>query len=503
MKHGRLFLWLWLLAGGLLSSVMAQQNLPTISRAADVRLDFARVRPGESLTARVDRPQYAITVEGRFNPATQDLLLNGTYEVPVPLAAGAKLSYQLYGDDGELLQWDGARLEWDAARRKAVFALELPLMAKEPRRQSLRVQFNAVVDGEYWYHERFPEAVFGAIELVEVPRRDEYRPRWTWVPSILPAEMRCLIPAAWSIGYRDDEHSGYVASLDVVDAGHVERLDSRRVPFPEEGAGGKVALTWLPLSPLVPGQVEIRPGLVWDDVRWYDAEGWFAYQPVRVVPPLLYVGGAMGLAVLLGAAWWGVGRLPSGAGRIVGRVVLLGGWVWLGGQLVISGTWLVVAMLLAMMVTRRCTWQREGMHSYVVVWLTLAFIEVYWGRMSGIAPVRGSATVFSLGVWAVVLLPLMFMRRKWLRRSLGLAVMVGWLLISTASVIYFQFFQDFPSVENLLYAGQVGELGDSLTSLVEQRHLIPLLMLGAALATWWWPRSEQANPISETRSGRR
>ena len=40
-------------------------------------------------------------------------------------------------------------------------------------------------------------------------------------------------------------------------------------------------------------------------------------------------------------------------------------------------------------------------------------------------------------------------------------------------MVYHGFFQDYPSVENLLYAGQLGELGDSVFSLFEAHHLLP------------------------------
>ena len=53
------------------------------------------------------------------------------------------------------------------------------------------------------------------------------------------------------------------------------------------------------------------------------------------------------------------------------------------------------------------------------------------------------------------------------------AFTLGWVGFSVAAVVYHGFFQDYPSVENLLYAGQLGELGDSVFSLFEAHHLLP------------------------------
>ena len=319
------------------------------------------------------------------------------------------------------------------------------------------------------------------MELVNLPLRDHYRPRWSWIPRFLPAQTRCLIPVSWDVVNRDEEASGFVASMDIEGPADGERVEATRVTFGGASSKrGRVRL-WLPLGPLVSGALDARPGIVWEDVRWYRAEDWFAYQPVRVVPPLLYVAAAILVAGVL-AGWWSwIARWRWRGIRFVGRLAALFGWVWLAAQLVISGYWIVIAILGAVVVAVRIPWKLAGTRAYVVAWLLLSFIEIYWGRLSGVAPVWRSATALAIAGWALLLLPLVWVRPAWLRRTITVSVVMAWLLVSTASVIYYQFFQDFPSVENLLYANQVGALGDSILALVEQRHLIPLLVAGAAL----------------------
>ncbi len=492
----RIGLSVWLLLG--LAAATARAAEGGVGRAADLRLDFSRATDGRAMEAGMEAPEYALAVRARFDPATQRLDVTGTYRVTEPLTEGAMLSYQVYDDAGELLLWDGARFAWSDDGRSAEFVLTLPMVDEQPGLSSIRVQFNAVREGEFWYHERFPEVRFAAIELVNLPARDRYRAGWTWIPAVLPAQTRVVIPASWTIGYRNEERSGFAATLDVLDPAHEERTEARRLPFGAAAGDRRSVFRWLPMGAMQTGVVDMRPGLVWDDVRWYSAVDWFPYHRVRLIPPLLYVGLSLALATGLGLAWGWIRRWPIAWLRGAGRVVVLAGWAWLAANLVVTGYWMAVVLLGAVAGVRRRSWSRPGLPTYLVVWCMLAFIEIYWGRISGVARVRMSATLLSLAAWALVLLPLVFMRRRWLRRGLGIGAVLGWLIVSTAAVIYFQFFQDFPSVENALYARQVADLGDSIVSLVEQRHLIPVLVIAAAVLIWWWPNAQRNTQRANT-----
>ncbi|MCC5024295.1 MAG: hypothetical protein J6386_16560 [Candidatus Synoicihabitans palmerolidicus] len=121
----------------------------------------------------------------------------------------------------------------------------------------------------------------------------------------------------------------------------------------------------------------------------------------------------------------------------------------------------------------------------------MTFLELYWGRVSGVMAVPSFATLFSIAVWALGLAPVIWIPLRWLLAA-------GWLLTTTAAIMYHQFFQDFPSVENLLYANQVGTLGDSIRSLVEQRPLIPALVGGAMVTVLWWPRAQRKIQTEKT-----
>ena len=484
-----------MLALGVGLPVGQAQDGPRSERAPDVLLDFERGGTVEPLEVELDREQYHLKVTAWFNRSTQSLHLSGTFQPKREWEAQARLSYQLYEPTGELLNWDGIRFEGreeTGGERTVWFEIGMPILETQPWRRGLRVQFNAVVEGQYWFNEAHPEFVFPLVELKNIPVRDHYRAAWVWLPRVLPAQTQLRIPVSWHIGHRDEAASGFVASMDVERPDGEERVEAKRVEFADAMLHAGRASMWLPLGPLASGTLQARPGLVWDDVRWYHAEDWFGYQPVCVVPPLAYVAAAISASAFLVGAWIVAARWRRRIGRSMARGLVLLGGAWVALQLLITGYWIVIVILGIVAMAGRMRWTLPGSCTYAVTWSLVTFVELYWGRMSGVALVQPGATWLAVGGWALVLLPMVWIRPTWLRRTIATLVVAGWLGISTAAVVYYQFFQDFPSVENLLYAGQVGELGDSITSLVQQRHLIPFLVtVVAVLIGWKVPAADQ------------
>lgn len=479
----------WLRGGiiaGLASGAFAVEPSPV------VRLDVGEASGTDPVVARATGDAWAMDINARYDRHTQVLRVSGTYWTTVRFDAESRLSYQLYGAEGELIEWDGPRFAWERSDRtggrQAEFEAELPLLARAPDLQALRLQFNAVVEGRHWYSEARPEVEFPAVELVNLPRRDHYLAGRAWMPAWLPAQTRCRVPVWWHVAYRDEDYSGYQASMQAVDPAGLKPVDSDRVALPAEGAGRRRMMAWLPLREMPPGVMNVRPGLVWEGLRWYESDGWFAYQTVRFVPPLLYLTGLMAAGALLGAGWRGSGRWRRLALRVPVRLAVGWGAAWVVAQLIVSGYW-IAGLLLALVAAQRSSVAGlAGGRAYRITWLILAFIELYWGWMSGGAAVHPGATIFSLAVWALLLLPVLVLRPRWLRHLVCGVLVCGWLAVSTGAVIYNRFFQDFPSVDSLTYAGQVAHLGDSILTLIEQRHLVPWLVALAAAGIALWPR---------------
>lgn len=230
-------------------------------------------------------------------------------------------------------------------------------------RASVQVSFNAVVEGEYWYNNERPEIVFPRVVLCNIPVRDEYTPGW--MPFILPAQTLCRIPAWWTVTSRDEAYSGYVAVIDVIDPLGNTRVESKRVALPEARPRERTS-AWLSMEPTTSGVLMIRPGLVWDRVRWYNADSWFAYREVRFVPPLAYVSGA----IVAGVVWWWLWGLTGRWQRwrlwILSRTLLAVAAVWLGMNLVVSEYWVGPVALIVVQLTKVAKWKRTGMRTYMV-----------------------------------------------------------------------------------------------------------------------------------------
>jgi hypothetical protein len=324
------------------------------------------------------------------------------------------------------------------------------------------------------------------LEIRGLPARDHYVPMAAWVPRFLPAGMRIRLPAWWRVEARDVSHSGYRPSIDMVRMDGETRVGSARVtPEPMVERGAFVGL--LPVVPQEPGELLVRPGLVWDGVRWYEAPDWYARQPVCFVSPLWYMAGlAAGGAILaLLGAWCWRARWSRGMHWLARGLHALGvGW-WLL-DVVASGFWMAGLCLgLTLALVRLRAWAPQT-RVYALTWVFMVYVDYFWGHQFGglgkAAHVQVSATVFAAATWALLLLPLLAIRRLAWQVTVAGVITAGWWLATTVGVVYYEFFRDFPSVGDLFYAGQIGELGDSVAFLTSPGHWVPLVQWGLMVA---------------------
>ena len=473
---GRTFL------GGLLSAVVMAE---TLRGAADVVLDFDRQEQYAQTIEANSEAGWAIRGAAVYDPTDQSLRVEGVYRSTQGIEPESLLSYRIRDENGAVLVEDGARFDWTVAADGSLesrFDLVIPQVSEEPLRTSWVVEFNAVMEGEYWYRDEFPDIGFAHIAFRNLPPRDHYTAVATWVPGYLPAGFKTRIPAWFRVGGRDQTRSGFQPSLDLLSVDELTKIRSARLDFVQMAEG--TFYGWMPLGAQVVGPLLVRPGMVWDGVRWYEAPDWFERERVQFVSPAHYV---LGAALVGGFGLWGwlsLGRIPWPAARWLGGVVLGGATLWWAGNLMISGFWPALLSLLMAWGVMRSRWLPSRASAYVLAWLFMVWVEVYWGRLDGIAGMTGSALVFSAATWAVLLLPLVAIRSAVWRYGMALAITAIWWFATVLGVAYFEFFQDFPSVGDLLYAGQIGQLGDSVGTLLGPRHWLPLwvwaLMVGAA-----------------------
>lgn len=424
------------------------------------------------------------TVE--YHSSVPRISVRGSYVTRQNFDPDSYLAYRIYDDADHVVLAEGRRSEWierEGGGLRAEFEIDIPEVLDDPTLTTLHIRFDAVVEYQFWYREKFPEMPFLEITISNIPTRDHFEPGWAWVPRFLPAGFAARIPVQFAKErFAEDRGSNFVPALDVNTLDGKVRVPSQRIqlmePLTDQFRG------WLPLDAHAAGTVMVRPGLVWENVRWYEANDWFPRRAVTFISPVLYT---IGMTSLLGVLWWGWGLIAR-IGRIGMRRSAAAGWAlgatWFVVQMLMSGFWLVAGLLILVGVLARSKKGMDGPRTYFATWAFFVAMELYWSRLeSSVATVSGGIWV-SVAVWALLLAPLLAIRRDWVRGATALIISLGWTGLTFASVIYFDFFQDYPSVENLFYAGQIGELGDSVFTLIEQQHVLPFLIwfLAATIA---------------------
>lgn len=482
----------WLLVGMLAGFAVIAFGADDHTVSADMR---GGVRASVSPES-VESDDWSVDAEVEFSEPVPFLTVRGRVETSLPIEDRSFLSYNIFDESGDLILREGRRSAWQRTTDgglAAEYEIEIPEVLNRPDLLGVSIRFDAVVEHEYWYRSQFPEISFPELRITNLPKRDHYETGWVWVPRYLPAGFGAKIPASFTVRFRDLELSQFVPALDVNSIDGLTRVPSRRIeliePIETSFRG------WMPLDAQEVGTVMVRPGLVWEDVRWYTAAGWFERQPVTFVSPLLYA-----LLVLIGivglwCSWRWMGRIKHRNLRRLATVaaVLLAGWFAL--HLMVSGFWLLAVSYVAIAICARGS-IRVG--TYGATWICFVFTELYWSQLqAGVAMASGGVWLSS-AVWALLLLPLLAIPRARIGYSIALAVSLIWTVATFSSVIYFEFFQDYPSIENLVYAGQVGELGDSVFSLIEGHHLLPFFVWISGAVIYAAVRRQRKTQIEKT-----
>jgi hypothetical protein len=418
-----------------------------------------------------------VVVDGRlsFEPEEQMLRLEGTYRTKQVLDPRVKLSYLLLAADGRMLQLDGLRFDWCVGAdgvREARFALGYSLAKVPGLRPVLRVQFNYVVEHEYWNRTRHPEMALPELMVSGPCQRAYFTVRRAWIPPVLPMDTVSWLPA-WIEAEYNGKPAPYMAAADVRAGERHERVEAPRLPLASQRGGGELVL--YRLGEMRAGWIWIRPGFVWDGVEWFDRFEGNPYRRVLLVGPLVYAVGLTlaGLGLWLGARQ--LRRVPMRWLRLLGYGTV--GLVALAmlGLASVSCHLLLAAGLATIWVLQRRV-AAPGPRAYWTTWAFLVLLELYWGHAGIRTGGLWTGTVLSICAAALILLPL-----RWIKRPTPAAWAVAGIgfmatLTATAMVVYYDFFRDYPGLRDLLYSGQVGDVGDSLGALIGQRHLVP----------WWW-----------------
>jgi hypothetical protein len=491
-----------LLAVGMvcLAGARAASAIPFASDAMMVDVDEA---PDTGGAFQQDTPDYSIHGTVSYDYGLQRLVVRGEYVSSRKLADGARFSYQLYNDAGGLLEQDGPRFDLHArsdGKMAAQFEGDLPV-SRWPELTDITLWFNCVVEGQYWYRDKYPATAFPMLRLVNLPDRTLIRRLFSWAPKIIPAQTRCFLPVKWAALRQSGPPAQYLASAEVIarnDRKVVDqsRLQSRLSDFPRDGAW-----QWQEFNLPEPGKYDIRPGWVWNGVRWYNGYEQNPFVRVRAIGPLEYFLSVLLAAGLVGFAWKGARRIGTTPVRWIVRILLAAAASSLAAMVLVNGYALLLGLLLAAWAVRRRL-VSPGVAVYAVTVAYIFFLEFYWGEMSGVMPYASTALAVSTGGMAFLLLPLLLIKSRALARGFALLFMGGSLLLTTGLVVYYQFFQDFPSARDLQYASQVGELGGSIQEMVGQIHFVPVVFALLLLGPLFFPGAPAGRKSATRLSGR-
>lgn len=480
---------------------MRQRVIIRMFLVALAGLMSARAQPAEGFEVPVDlakQSNVSISHQGEehggwsldatveYHAPVPRISVRGSYVTRQEFDPDSHMAYRIFDDADTMILAEGRRSDWverDDGALRADFEIDIPQVLDDPTLTTLHIRFDAVVEYQFWYREKYPDMPFPEISISNIPARDHFEPGWTWVPRFLPAGFGARVPAQFEVGqFAGGRGSGFVPALDVNTVDGKVRVPSPRVqmrePLERQFRG------WLPLDAHATGTVMVRPGLVWEDVRWYEANDWFPRRAVTFISPVVYT---IGVVSLLGALGWGWGLIARIERAGIRRGVAVGwglGAAWFTAQMLMSGFWLVAGLLVLVGVLARSKKGMDCPRTYFATWAFFVSMELYWARLESSVGTVSAGIWISVAVWALLLAPLLAIRRDWVRWAIALVVTLGWTGLTFASVIYFDFFQDYPSVENLVYAGQIGELGDSVVTLIKQHHVLPFLVwfLAATIA---------------------
>lgn len=471
--------------------VLLLVGLAAVSAGARVGLDDGMTLVVDAANASgPDGRPFQITgnglsVEGvvRYDREIQRLSISGTYRTRQNLGPDARLSYQLRDLAGRVLLADGERFEWRTERdwpRVASFEFRLSVIQDIPDLAALRIEFNYVEEGRYWYRDQFPAMSFPTVAILNLPMRQQFRREYSRLPVVVPAGTRCLVPVVWTVMNETPAARHYQGSVEIIDLRTNRMVDAPRLTEVPPGSAGSKVLQWQSFMLPAAGYYDLRPSFVWNEVRWYSGYVRNPFVTVLAVNPILYATGLAAFFLITGFIWIGSRRLAR-PGRLVMRSLLvLAILVIAEVMLTVGYAALTVVFLATWWLARRMP--TLGERAYVILLGAVLLVEIYWGFLCGPQPYMPGAVVFSFSSAAILLFPLTRLRRPALVWGVTVAAVVAGLVVTTALGLYYQFFRDFPSASDLAYASQAGELGDSLEELAGSQFLVPPLLVLPLLA---------------------
>ncbi len=179
---------------------------------------------------------------------------------------------------------------------------------------------------------------------------------------------------------------------------------------------------------------------------------------------------------LLFYGWHQIGQFHSSTVRRLIRTLIILALVILTASVGtnIYGLILLVFVLGLWIATQQ--WSKE-IRLYLTVLLMLSILECCWSYLYGNSTVRFSGFLLSITTYAIFVSPIALVKNRTFAIIAILMITVlafsNYLLLD----LYFDFFNDYPSLRVIGYASQVSNLTDSILHLFNDSHAVSLVIV--------------------------
>ena len=452
-------------------------------------LPFSTIRFEDSV---LDRPavfpfEYqgeSVWLEGHFenDPIANEVILKGNYRTTQDLQAGAQLALQIYDETGNLLVRDLPRipLELDG-EGSGIASLNQVYRPQDWGLgfiiENVILQFNYIQEGEFWYDIQYPEIELPSIKIEKVNALERFSIRWALIPRILPRDTYAYLPAVFLV--RKSHEGDYFHDRSYEAFTLPDKLRQEQVRYAMESAwrlGEGRLLAVNSYKSQNTGSYLVRHGFVWDGVQWFEDTREDNLKKVWVVPASWYVLVLILVFGLLFYGWHQIGQFHSSTVRRLIRTLIILALVILTASVGtnIYGLILLVFVLGLWIATQQ--WSKE-IRLYLTVLLMLSILECCWSYLYGNSTVRFSGFLLSITTYAIFVSPIALVKNRTFAIIAILMITVlafsNYLLLD----LYFDFFNDYPSLRVIGYASQVSNLTDSILHLFNDSHAVSLVIV--------------------------
>ena len=426
----------------------------------------------------------AVWLEGHFenDPIANEVILKGTYRTTQDLQAGAQLAIQIYDETENLLVRDLPRIpfEWygDGSRTASLNqAYHTQDWGVKFNIENIILQFNYIQEGEFWYDKQYPEIELPSIKIEKVNAIERFSIRWALIPRILPRDTYAYLPAIFLVRKNHEEDYFHDRSFEAFSL--PGKLRQEQVRYAMESAwrlGEGRLLAVNSYKSQNTGSYLVRHGFVWDGVQWFEGTREDNLKKVWVVPASWYLLVLVLVFGLLFYGWHQMGQFHSSAVRRLIRSLIILALVILTASVGTNTYGLILLVFVLGLWVATQQWSKE-IRLYLTALLMLSVLECCWSYLYGNSSVRFSGFLLSIMTYAIFVSPIALVKNSTFTIIAILMITVlafsNYLLLD----LYFDFFNDYPSLRVIGYSSQVSNLTDSILHLFNDSHAVSLVIV--------------------------